>query len=94
MHASAVVSDFKVNMQTCQVYLKIARYLKTINKKQDKYDQKVFRDKNFIQRSSVRSEKRTNFLRVRNQRNRIFHASAVVYLISRPENCAALRLKF
>ena len=86
-------------MEIFQVYSKIVRYLKTINKKQDKNDQKVFRDKNLnIQRNAkfaVRSKKRTNFLRIRNPRNRIFHAaSVVVYLISRPENYAALRLKF
>ena len=40
---------------------------------------------NFIQRNAkfgVTSPKRTNFQRVRNPRNRVFRASAVVYLIS------------
>ena len=88
----ARVSYFKVNMQICQVYSKIARYLKTIKKKQDNIDKKGFRDKNFIQRNAkfdVRSKKRTNFLRVWNPPN-----TAVVYFISQPENCAPLRLKF
>ena len=89
----ARVSDFKVNMQICQVHWKIARYLTTMKKKQDNIDKKGFRDKNFIQRNAkfdVRSKKRTNFLRVRNP-----HNTAVVYFISRPEKiCAALRLKF
>ena len=52
MRKRARVSDFKVNMQICRVYSKIARNLETINKKQDKNDQKVFRDKNFIQRNA------------------------------------------
>ena len=88
------ISDFKVNMQISQVYSKIARYLTTIKKKQDNIDKKGFRDKNFIQRNAkfdVRSKKRTNFLRVRNPHNT---AVTVVYFISRPENCAALLLKF
>ena len=88
----ARVSDFKVNMQICHIYSKVARNLKTINKKQDKNDQKVFRDRNFIQRNSkfdVRSKKHTNFLHVQNP-----HNTAIVYFISRPVNCAALHLKF
>ena len=46
-------------------------------KKQAKNDQNVFQDKNFIQRNAkfaVRSEKRTNFLRLRNPRNIIFQS--------------------
>ena len=41
----ARVSDVKVNMQICQACSKNARNLKTIDKKQDKTDQKVFGDK-------------------------------------------------
>ena len=37
-----------MNMQICRVYGKIARYLKTTNKKQKKNDQQVFGDENFI----------------------------------------------
>ena len=40
------------------------------------------------------AKKRTNFERVRNPGNRVFRASAVVYLILWLEKCAALRLKF
>ena len=50
----------------------LATCYQAINKKQDKNDQKVFRDINFIQRNAkfyVRSKKRTNILRVRNPRN-------------------------
>ena len=52
-------SDFKVNMQICWVHGKIARYLKTMNKKKEKNDQQVFGDENFIQVSdkfAVRSK--------------------------------------
>ena len=35
----------------CRVHGKIARYLKTMNKKQEKNDQQVFGDENFIQGS-------------------------------------------
>ena len=90
------VSDFKALCKFVRFTQKSLATWKQY-KKQAKNDQNVFRDKNFIQRNAkfaVRSEKRTNFMRVRNPRNVIFHASAVVYLISRPENCAALRLKF
>ena len=51
----------------CRVHEKIARYLKTMNKKQAKNDQQ-----NFIQGSdkfAVRSKIRMNFLRVRSPRN-------------------------
>ena len=70
----ASLSDFKVNMQICQFHEKIARYFKTMNKKQEKNDQQVFGDKNFIQRSdkfAIRSKIRTNFLRVLSPRNTI-----------------------
>ena len=53
----------------CRVHGKIARYLKTMNKKQQKNDQQ-----NFIQGSdkfAVRSKIRINFLRVRSPRNTI-----------------------
>ena len=53
----------------CRVHGKITRYLKTMNKKQEKSDQK-----NFIQGSdkfAVRSKIRMNFLRVRSPRNTI-----------------------
>ena len=53
----------------CRVHGKITRYLKTINKKQEKSDQQ-----NFIQGSdkfAVRSKIRMNFLRVRSPRNTI-----------------------
>ena len=53
----------------CRVHGKIARYLKTMNKKQEKNDQE-----NFIQGSdkfAVRSKIRMNFLRVRSPRNTI-----------------------
>ena len=53
----------------CRVHGKIARYLKTMNKKQEKNDQQ-----NFIQGSdkfAVRSKIRMNFLRVRSPRNTI-----------------------
>ena len=53
----------------CLVHGKIARYLKTMNKKQEKNDQQ-----NFIQGSdkfAVRSKIRMNFLRVRSSRNTI-----------------------
>ena len=53
----------------CRVYGKTARYLKTINKKQQKNDQQ-----NFIQGSdkfAVRSKIRMNFLRVRSPHNTI-----------------------
>lgn len=76
-------------MQICEIYSKITHYSKTINEKQDKNDQKVFREKKIIQRNAkvaVRSKKSLDFLRVQNPHNRIFHALAIVYLISRPEN--------
>ena len=66
MGKRARVSDFKVNMQICRVDGKIARYLKTMNKKQEKNDQQVFGDENFIEGSdkfAVRSKIRMNFLR-------------------------------
>ena len=53
----------------CRVHGKITRYLKTMNKKQEKSDQQ-----NFIQGSdkfAVRSKIRMNFLRVRSPRNTI-----------------------
>ena len=53
----------------CRVHGKIARYLKTMNKKQEKNDQQ-----NFIQGSdkfAVRSKIRMNFLRVWSPRNTI-----------------------
>ena len=53
----------------CRVHGKIARYLKTMNKKQEKTDQQ-----NFIQGSekfAVRSKIRMNFLRVRSPLNTI-----------------------
>ena len=87
------VSDFKVNMQICWVHGKIARYLKTMNKKQEKNDQQVFGDENFIQGSdkfAVRSKIRMNFLRVRSPR----HPSAIIQFPPRTENCTALHLKF
>ena len=80
-------------MQICQVYSKIARYLKTINKKLPKWFSRQKLDSKTDAKYVVRSKKTTNFLRVRNPRNIIFHPS-VVYLISRPENCAALPLQF
>ena len=55
----------------CRVHGKIARYLKTMNKKQQKNDQQVFGDENFINfiqgsdKFAVRSKIRMNFLRVR-----------------------------
>ena len=55
---------------------------------------KFFGTKTLFKEAQLEAKNVKNFLRVRNPRNRIFHASAVVYLISRPENCAALRLKF
>ena len=61
-------------MQICPVHGKIARYLKTMNKKQEKNDQQVFGNENFIQRSdqfAVRRKIRTNFLRVPSPRNTI-----------------------
>ena len=53
----------------CRVHGKIARYLKTMNKKQEKNDQQ-----NFIQgidKFAVRSKIRMNFLRVRSPLNTI-----------------------
>ena len=53
----------------CRVHGKIFRYLKTMNKKQEKNDQQ-----NFIQGSdkfAIRSKIRMNFLRVRSPRNTI-----------------------
>ena len=53
----------------CRVHRKIARYLKTMNKKQEKNDQQ-----NFIQGSdkfAVTSKIRMNFLRVRSPRTTI-----------------------
>ena len=53
----------------CRVHGKIARYLKTMNKKLEKYDQQ-----NFIQGSdkfAIRSKIRMNFLRVLSPRNTI-----------------------
>ena len=53
----------------CRVHGKIARYLKTMNKKQEKNDQQ-----NFIQggdKFAVISKIRRNFLRVRSPRNTI-----------------------
>ena len=81
---------FQTHYANLSGLLKNRSLLENNRKKQAKNDQKVFRDKNFIQRNAkfaVRSEKRTSFLRVRNPRYIIFHASAVVDLISRPENC-------
>ena len=54
----------------CRVHGKIARYLKTMNKKQEKLSDQ----QNFIQGSdkfAVRSKIRMNFLRVRSPRNTI-----------------------
>lgn len=55
----------------------ISCYMEIINEEKDKTDQGTFREESFIQNSSlfsVRTEKRTNFLRVRNPRSRIHHA--------------------
>ena len=50
---------------------------------------KKYLENKIIQRNAkvaVRSKKRLDFLCVQNPHNRIFHALAIVYLISRPEN--------
>ena len=67
--SSKNISLHKFLIGFCRVHGKIIRYLKTMNKKQEKSDQQ-----NFIQGSdkfAVRSKIRMNFLRVRSLRNTI-----------------------
>ena len=74
----------------CRVHGKITRYLKTMNKKQEKSDQQ-----NFIQGSdkfAVRSKIRMNFLRVRIPRNTIY-PSAVIQFPPRTEKLHSFAFK-
>ena len=75
----------------CRVHGKITRYLKTMNKKQEKSDQQ-----NFIQGSdkfAVRSKIRMNFLRVRSPRNTIWHPLAVIQFPPRTEKLHSFAFK-
>ena len=79
--ALKIYNFFKIGF--CRAHGKIARYLKTMNKKQEKNDQQ-----NFIKGSDkfvVRSKIRMNFLRVRSPCNTIWHPSAVIQFPPRSE---------
>ena len=85
------IYNFFLTAGFCRVHGKIARYLKTMNKKQEKNDQQ-----NFIQGSekfAVRSKIRINFLRVRSPRNTIKHPSAVIQFPPRTEKLHSFAFK-
>ena len=74
----------------CRVHEKIARYLKTMNKKQENGQQ------NFIQGSdkfAIRRKIRMNFLQVRSPRNTIYHPSAVIQFPPRTEKLHSFAFK-